>query len=387
MPQLLAALLPSKQWLKSTFWLQHFLSFASPPKPVFLFQSTSSGFRFNSYAANRRLSTIPVRLDQPEDGSSDLDKLRVLRQKIEVSGITLDDSCVPGRYHHLICPKCNGGQLMERSLSLHITQDRNFAMWRCFRSTCGWAGRVFPESSAAYSEVTNNWMTVDSLGLEPLGDKLIAYFGERMISEKTLWRNAVMQLSGNQSGQLIIMSVIALTYRQNGRLVGCKYRSMGKRFWQEKGTEKILYGLDDIQEANEIIIVEGEVDKLSVEEAGFCNCVSVPGGAPQKVSAKELPSLDKDTAYHYLWNCKEYLDKASRIILATDGDSPGQALAEELARRLGKERCWRVSWPKKEDSSCFKDANEVLKNLGADALREVIENAELYEVNSSIQEI
>ncbi|KAL6332314.1 hypothetical protein AAG906_004878 [Vitis piasezkii] len=380
MPQLLAALLPSKQWLKSTFWLQHFLSFASPPKPVFLFQSTSSGFRFNSYAANRRLSTIPVRLDQPEDGSSDLDKLRVLRQKIEVSGITLDDSCVPGRYHHLICPKCNGGQLMERSLSLHITQDRNFAMWRCFRSTCGWAGRVFPESSAAYSEVTNNWMTVDSLGLEPLGDKLIAYFGERMISEKTLYRNAVMQLSGNQS-------VIAFTYRQNGLLVGCKYRSMGKRFWQEKGTEKILYGLDDIQEANEIIIVEGELDKLSVEEAGFCNCVSVPGGAPQKVSAKELPSLDKDTAYHYLWNCKEYLDKASRIILATDGDSPGQALAEELARRLGKERCWRVSWPKKEDSSCFKDANEVLKNLGADALREVIENAELYEVNSSIQEI
>ncbi|XP_019078235.1 twinkle homolog protein, chloroplastic/mitochondrial isoform X3 [Vitis vinifera] len=302
MPQLLAALLPSKQWLKSTFWLQHFLSFASPPKPVFLFQSTSSGFRFNSYAANRRLSTIPVRLDQPEDGSSDLDKLRVLRQKIEVSGITLDDSCVPGRYHHLICPKCNGGQLMERSLSLHITQDRNFAMWRCFRSTCGWAGRVFPESSAAYSEVTNNWMTVDSLGLEPLGDKLIAYFGERMISEKTLWRNAVMQLSGNQSGQLIIMSVIALTYRQNGRLVGCKYRSMGKRFWQEKGTEKILYGLDDIQEANEIIIVEGEVDKLSVEEAGFCNCVSVPGGAPQKVSAKELPSLDKGKEGFYL-NC------------------------------------------------------------------------------------
>ena len=94
--------------------------------------------RFNLYAATRRLSTIPVHLNQPEDGSSDLDKLRVLRQKIEVSGITLDDSCVPGRYYHLICPKCNGGQLMERSLSFHITQDRNLAMWRCFRGTCGW---------------------------------------------------------------------------------------------------------------------------------------------------------------------------------------------------------------------------------------------------------
>ncbi|GMN20035.1 hypothetical protein TIFTF001_047033 [Ficus carica] len=30
--------------------------------------------------------------------------------------------------------------------------------------------------------------------------------------------------------------------------------------------------------------VEGELDKLSVEEAGFQNCVSVPGGAPGKVS-------------------------------------------------------------------------------------------------------
>lgn len=75
--------------------------------------------------------------------------------------------------------------------------------------------------------------------------------------------------------------------------------------------------------------------------------------------------------------------KASRIILATDADPPGQALAEELARRLGKERClftlpfallcilflivkfywlyrcWRVRWPKKNDTESYKDANEV----------------------------
>ncbi|MFS8024223.1 putative DNA helicase [Helianthus anomalus] len=34
----------------------------------------------------------------------------------------------------------------------------------------------------------------------------------------------------------------------------------------------------------------------------------------------------------------EEFESASRIILATDGDAPGQALAEELSRRLGKER-------------------------------------------------
>lgn len=71
-------------------------------------------------------------------------------------------------------------------------------------------------------------------------------------------------------------------------LIGCKYRTIEKRFWQEKGTDKVLYGLDDVREADEIIIVEGEIDKLSVEEAGYPNCVSVPNGAPQSIASKEL---------------------------------------------------------------------------------------------------
>ncbi|CAA6669870.1 unnamed protein product [Spirodela intermedia] len=138
---------------------------------------------------------------------------------------------------------------------------------------------------------------------------------------------------------------------------------------KEKNTERIFYGLDDIKQATDIIIVEGEIDKLSLEEAGFRNCVSVPDGAPAQVS-KNLPEEREDTKYQYLWNCKEYLEKASRIILATDSDKPGQALAEELARRLGKERCWRVTWPKKNNVEVFKDANEV----------RAIEDAELYPI-------
>ncbi|KAJ0082572.1 hypothetical protein Patl1_11548 [Pistacia atlantica] len=58
-----------------------------------------------------------------------------------------------------------------------------------------------------------------------------------------------------------------------------------KNFWQERSTEKWLFGLDDVKEVAEIIIVEGEMDKLAMEEAGFLNCVSVPCGAPQKASA------------------------------------------------------------------------------------------------------
>ncbi|KAL3537963.1 hypothetical protein ACH5RR_001329 [Cinchona calisaya] len=213
-------------------------------------------------------------------------------------------------------------------------------------------------------------LTKGSLKLTPLGDELIAYFAGRNISKETLEKNYVMQVAGQKN-------VIAFTYRRNGIFVGCKYRTEEKKFWQEKGTEKVLYGLDDIREADEIIIVEGEIDKLSMEEAGISNCASVPAGAPQTVSVKELPTLEKDTGFQYLWNCKEYLNKASRIIIATDADVPGEALAEELARRLGRERCWRVCWPKKDEFSCFKDANEVLKHLGTNSLRDTIYGTEL----------
>lgn len=35
------------------------------------------------------------------------------------------------------------------------------------------------------------------------------------------------------------------------------------------------------------------MDKLSMEEAGFLNCVSVPDGAPSSVSKKDVPSEEQ----------------------------------------------------------------------------------------------
>ena len=87
----------------------------------------------------------------------------------------------------------------------------------------------------------------------------------------------------------------------------------------------MLYGLDDVRGAPEVVIVEGEMDKLALEEAGLRNVLSVPDGAPREVRAGDVPPPDADTKYAYLWNCRAVLDQAARIVLATDGDAPGQA--------------------------------------------------------------
>jgi Toprim domain len=47
---------------------------------------------------------------------------------------------------------------------------------------------------------------------------------------------------------------------------------------------------------------------------------------------------ERSSYFINLINLQNKISQVSRIILATDADGPGQALAEELARRLGKER-------------------------------------------------
>ena len=161
---------------------------------------------------------------------------------------------------------------------------------------------------------------------------------------------------------------IQFPYYRGDDLINVKYRDGHKNFRMERSAERILYGLNDIAEAT--VIVEGEVDKLSVEMAGFQNCVSVPDGAPSPTSkdyASKFSFLDADA---------ERLSHCTTWILAVDADEPGQRLEEELARRLGREKCRRVRWP----DGC-KDANEVLVKFGVDVLRTCIETAQAYPIN------
>ncbi|KAK6123823.1 hypothetical protein DH2020_042424 [Rehmannia glutinosa] len=394
---------------------KNLIVFASRKHVPAIYQK-ASGYSYTPFAAMPIPRPIPdVDFETLEKQLVDDKQLMILRQKLQEIGIDANPF-KPGQYNGLICPrvlnantfdckslsillytllssidsqlclmvlnigwmhvgsgllselqtgKCKGGDSGEKSLSLRIEEDGGAATWTCFRAKCGWTGatRAFAGVKSTYARMNTipkvkqptRVITEESLGLEPLCNELLAYFAERMISGETLRRNSVMQ---KRTGIRLLLH--SLTEGMKRYTVDLNVLLV----MQEANTEKIFYGLDDIKEASDIIIVEGEMDKLAMEEAGFKNCVSVPDGAPPKVSNKSLPSEEE----------------ASRIILATDGDPPGQALAEELARRLGRERCWRVKWPKKNDSEIFKDANEVLMYMGPDALRGVIENAELYPI-------
>lgn len=207
---------------------------------------------------------------------------------------------------------------------------------------------------------------------------LLQWFAKRGISAATIQRNRVWAVRNYIPALGAEVDCIAFPYFRDGETVNIKFRALAeKAFALVRGAEMIFYGLDDIAGVNSAIIVEGELDKLALEEAGIRNVISVPSGAPPKAQAGEPDP--EDAKFSYLAACAEHLDRLNRIILAVDNDDPGLALAEELARRFGKERCWRVRWPDSGDVRC-KDANDVLLIHGADVLRECIDHAEPYPI-------
>ena len=234
--------------------------------------------------------------------------------------------------------------------------------------------------------------------IEPVSrhPQVAAWFQQRGISLEVVERNGVGVTRSYNPATRATVDAIVFPYRVNGAIVNAKYRQADvKSFWQSKGGDKTLYGLDDMAESDTVIIVEGEMDKLAMEQAGYRNCVSVPDGAPAKVKDGPVPPVEEDRKFSYLWQCRSHLDRAKSIILATDADEPGQALAEELARRLGRERCWRVQWPGSaaaaqaaseggpaagdeapDPAAMRKDANEVLMKDGAAALAKLVDSAQ-----------
>ena len=143
-----------------------------------------------------------------------------------------------------------------------------------------------------------------------------------------------------------------------GELINIKYRDGRKNFKLYKGAEKIFYNIDSIVGHSFCVIVEGEIDVLALHEAGISNAISVPNGAT-------LGNNNLD----YLDNCIDYFADKEKVIIAVDQDEPGQALRQELIRRLGAEVCYTCSF-----DDC-KDANEYLLKYGSERLSKTIQDA------------
>lgn len=216
--------------------------------------------------------------------------------------------------------------------------------------------------------------------MRTLTKQALEYAKTRGISEQTLTRQRV--LGGPARFQDGAHEAIVFAYWRGEKLVNYKARSIeGKRYVQMQGGEQIAYGWEEVQSGplEDVWIVEGEIDALSLIEAGVPphSVLSVPGGAPADASD------DPEQSRRYGWlldAVKNGLGRARRLILATDGDDPGRALRSDCTRILGPARTWYLDWPEG-----IKDANEMLVKNGTAALRAHLATAKPWPVTGIYQ--
>lgn len=268
---------------------------------------------------------------------------------------------------YTVCPQCSRDRKKKRAkcLSVNITEG----LYNCHH--CMWSGKVGGRGNDGRSDFyqpRQKPQTYKKPSFKPSGEEMPAktldWFAHRGIPADVLMRNRVerrtvfMPQTGKEE------PVVTFNYYQRGEHVNGKHRTADKQFRMETGAELTLYKIDDVRPGGRMIWTEGEIDALSLEVAGYPYAVSVPNGAPPVGSnqLREMPFLE---------SAQEVIDAAAYHIIATDDDPPGRALADELIRRLGPERCWRVVYPE----GC-KDANDVLVKYGVPAVAELVENAQ-----------
>ena len=256
------------------------------------------------------------------------------------------------------CPECQPKHdPSDDPLSVVVHPDK--ILFHCHH--CDWSGGVLEESGSSYANGTPKPPPPSPVSYTSQPNAFLdKFFKGRGISRKTY-----------EAFDVFTDDNLWINFPYNGHRGKCdavKSRmAEDKQFKQNKNPKKSLYNYKNVKDADTVVFVEGEMDALSVAEAGFLNVTTLQDGAPSRVTYKE-----SDKRFHVL---QTHPLKAKKIILFLDQDEAGNNLRLELAHRFGKDKCWRVMLPEG-----FKDANEYLVKKGALALKQAIEGARPYPV-------
>ena len=261
------------------------------------------------------------------------------------------------------CPSCRDTRSNKTDKSLSIN-------WKLCTAYCYHCDAKFffgktdksdkEETATRKKEETKEYKKPGRLANEEApGEEVLKWFESRGIPADVVVEEGITQAARVFSQKGVAEKCMLFPYYEEDRLVNRKYRTVkAKHFMLEAGAKLIPWRINEIEDTPECIITEGEMDALSFIVAGYNNVISVPNGAQ-----KNLTYLDEFIETHF--------ENKTRIYIASDTDAKGLELRAELVRRFGEEKCRIVTY----GEGC-KDANELLLQSGAEALRRAIAEAQ-----------
>ena len=278
-------------------------------------------------------------------------------QTSEINGFLIDDfnqyGLAEGKPQGT-CPLCSSDRQPKNQKAQCASYDWERGLGTCHNCNTSFQLHTYQRKGASEKV----YIRPDTPTVQKVSTKVEDWFSTRGITQKTLQDLKIGEGPEYMPQTGKTENVIKFNYFIGDQLINVKYRDGRKNFKLYKGAEKVFYNINSIIGYDQCVIVEGEMDVLALHEAGIPNSISVPNGAT--LNSNNLDYLDA---------CIDYFEDKERIILAVDADEAGQALQQELIRRLGAEVCFLASF-----DDC-KDANEYLLKHGKEKLAECITGA------------
>lgn len=268
------------------------------------------------------------------------------------------------------CPFCNGGSRQQDKKTFAVSL--NNGCYVCKRGSCGKRGNLLSLAEFFHENVsisaknaerflnTSKNYVLPSVKMLPCTEEIYKYFESRKVSRETV---DAFKIGADDKGNIVF------PFFENGENVFVKFRKPKKhrpedklpKEWRESGTKPILFGMDACSFSQPLTICEGQIDCMSLYEAGIRNVVSVPSGCED---------------FSWVENCYDWLEKFKTIILFGDNDEPGQKMVKTLVKRLDESRCKVVEeYPSRPSGQPCKDANEILYFCGEFELINMVESA------------
>jgi 5S rRNA maturation endonuclease (ribonuclease M5) len=220
-----------------------------------------------------------------------------------------------------------------------------------------WAGKAEKPDDLPNADLCHALLLGDAEAMDYLLN--VRGFSKEIIERQKLGLKAKVYFRKAGETKALVIPYLSV----EGNVTFAKYRTLPpaeKDFVCPSGWEAGLYNSPALNDdCKEIIMVEGEADALSLLSHGIENVVGVPGAGVKK----------------HEWI--ETIDRVNpKVYILFDSDQAGTKGSQELASRIGLEKCLKIVLPKG-----LKDINEFFQKGGTvEQFEELKNKAVLFDV-------
>ena len=264
-----------------------------------------------------------------------------------------------------LCPYCLGGNKKDKgTFSINLRTGQ----FKCLRSSCNAHGNMITLSKDfnfslgnyvdEYLNGSKKFRQIHKKEKPESKPAAVLYMEKRGISESVTKRYHITTQRNHEN------ILVFPFYDENEILQFVKYRKADfdknrdrNKEWCEADCKPILFGMSQCNPANKtLVLTEGQIDSLSVAEAGIENAVSVPTGAK---------------GFTWIPYCWDFLSQFDNLVVFGDLEGGTITLLSEMQKRFHG----AIRHVRPQDYKGCKDANEILQKYGKQAVADAIENA------------